>query len=87
MHTDAWHSILYAYITFKFTKSELFFLKMSLPLLRNFLKMAHILALLETLKEIILCLYRYRLNSRQFYNGKDRTLNNKDGFVTVKMLL
>ena len=28
--------ILYAYITFKFTKSELFFLKMSLPLLLIF---------------------------------------------------
>ena len=38
MHTDAWHSILYAYITFKFTKSELFILKMSLPLLLKFLE-------------------------------------------------
>ena len=36
LHTDAWHSILYVYVTFKFTKSELFFLKMSLPLLLNF---------------------------------------------------
>ena len=32
-------------------------------------------------------LYRYGLNSRQFYNDKDRTLNGKYGFVTVKMLL
>ena len=32
-------------------------------------------------------LYRYGLNSRQFYNGEDRTLNGKDGIVTVKMLL
>ena len=47
----------------------------------------YILALLETLMEIFFCLYRYGLNSRQFYNGKDRTLNGKDGFVTVKMLL
>ena len=47
----------------------------------------YILALLETLIEIFFCLYRYGSNSRQFYNGKDRTLNGKDGFVTVKMLL
>ena len=48
----------------------------------------YILALLETLKEIFFCLYQYGLNSRQFYyNGKDRTLYGKDGFVTVKMLL
>ena len=47
----------------------------------------YILALLETLIEIYFCLYRYGLNSRQFCNGKDRTLNGKDGFVTVKMLL
>ena len=46
-----------------------------------------ILALLETLIEIFFCLHRYHLNSRQFYNGKDRTLNGRDGFVTVKMLL
>ena len=36
LHTDVWHSIQYAYITFKFKKSELFFLKVSLPLLLNF---------------------------------------------------
>ena len=47
----------------------------------------YILALLETLIENIFCLYRYGLNSRHFYNGKDRTINGKDGFVTVKMLL
>ena len=47
----------------------------------------YILALLKTLIEIFFCLYRYGLNSSQFYNGKDRTLNGKDGFVTVKMLL
>ena len=47
----------------------------------------YILALLETLIEIFFCLYRYGLNSRQFYIGKDRTLNGKDGFVTVEMLL
>ena len=47
----------------------------------------YILALLETLIEIFFCLYRYGLNSRQFYNGKDRTLNGEDGFVTLKMLL
>ena len=46
----------------------------------------YILALLETLIEIVFCLYRYGLISRQFYNGKDKTLNGKDGFVTVKML-
>ena len=34
----------------------------------------YILPLLETLIEIFFCLYRYGLNSRQFYNGKDRTL-------------
>ena len=45
------------------------------------------LAILETLLEIFFCLYRYGLNSGQFYNGKDRTLKGKDGFVTVKMLL
>ena len=46
----------------------------------------YILALLDTLMEIVFCLYWYGLNNRQFYNGKDRTLNGKDGFVTVKML-
>ena len=46
-----------------------------------------ILALLETIIEIFFCLYRNGLNSRQFYNGKDRTLNGKNGFVTVNMLL
>ena len=35
----------------------------------------------------LFCLYRYGLNSRQFYNGKDKTLHGKGGFVTVKMLL
>ena len=45
----------------------------------------YILELLETL--IFFCVHRYGLNSRQFYNGKDRTLNGKDGFVTVKILL
>ena len=35
----------------------------------------------------VFCLYQYGLNSRQFYNGKDRTLKDKDGLVTVKMLL
>ena len=47
----------------------------------------YILAVLETLIKKKNCLYRYGLNSRQFYNGKDRTLNGNDGFVTVKMLL
>ena len=47
----------------------------------------YIIALLETLIEIFYCLYRYGLNSRQFYNGKDRTLNGEVGFVTVKMVL
>ena len=47
----------------------------------------YILTLLETLIEIFFCLYRYGLNSREFYSGKDRTLNGNDGFVTVKMLL
>ena len=39
----------------------------------------YILALLETLIQIFICLYPYGLNSRQFYNGKDRTLNSEDG--------
>ena len=47
----------------------------------------YIVALLETLIEIYFCLLRYGLNSRQSYNDKDRTLNGKDDFVTVKMLL
>ena len=47
----------------------------------------NILALLDTVVEIFFCLYRYGLNSRRFYNGKDKILNDKDGFVTVKMLL
>ena len=47
----------------------------------------YILALLETIIEICFCLHWYGLNSRQFYNGKDRTLNGKGGFVTVKVLL
>ena len=49
----------------------------------------YILALLDrsTLISIFFCLYWYGLNRRQFYNGKDRTLKGKDGFVTVKMLL
>ena len=47
----------------------------------------YILPRLKTLIEIFFCPYRYGLNSRQFYNGKDRTLNGKDGFVRVKMLL
>ena len=38
-------------------------------------------------RNLFFCLYRYGLNSGQFYNGKDRTLNGEDGFVTVKMLL
>ena len=32
----------------------------------------------------IFSLYRYGLSSRQFYNGKDRTLNSKYVAVTVK---
>ena len=31
------------------------------------------------INRICFCLYRYGLNSRQFYNSKDRTLNGKDG--------
>ena len=53
----------------------------------NIQAVCYILALLETLIEIFFCLYRYGLISRQFCNSKDRTLNGKDGFVTVKMLL
>ena len=37
----------------------------------------YILALLERLIEIFFCLYQYGLNRRQFYSGKDRTLNGK----------
>ena len=53
----------------------------------NIQAVCYILTLLETLIEICFCLYRHGLNSRQFYSGKNRTLNGKDGFVTVKMLL
>ena len=45
----------------------------------------YILALIN--RNLFFYLYRYNLNSRLFYNGEDRTLNGKDGFVTVKMLL
>ena len=47
----------------------------------------YILALLETLIDICFCLYRYGLNSMQFYNGKARTLIGKDSFVMVNILL
>ena len=42
---------------------------------------------ISTFRDIIrklFCLYRYGLSSRQFYNGKDRTLNSKYVAVTVK---
>ena len=38
-------------------------------------------------RNLFFSLYPYGLNVKRFYNGKDRTLNGKDGFVTVKMLL